>query len=471
MHSEPEEKFTYTTHSIPNKIILNQTTKHFDPDLIKTHFKNQGRLTIDQATKLLKDAKDYLSKEPNLIKIENKCYIFGDIHGQFYDLINMLSKIDITKNKLVFVGDYVDRGAFSTETFFYLLVLKLNYPNNIILLRGNHESKDMTRYFTYLIECEYKYNYSIYELSIEVFYSLPLVCIINNKIFCCHGGIGPDIKKINDINKINRFIEPSSEGILNQLLWSDPHTFYDINNEVKFSNNYKRGTAYFYGYKGVCNFLENNNLTTIVRGHEVMEDGYELKKEYHKGIPSVITIFSAPNYCDVYNNKGAYIFYDNHFYIKQFDSVKHPFVLPGFLNSITWSLPFIAEKLVEIFRYGLNELKIKDKKIKEFEIAMCILREETEKLKEINIDQESEFITFSKDSIEIEVPKLKFEEAKELDRLYETNIINEEGTSIKNKDSISSKIELGEITDLGDIEIQKIGTKEILIEKKETKNE
>ncbi|KAF7700704.1 Serine/threonine-protein phosphatase 2B catalytic subunit [Cucumispora dikerogammari] len=467
MKKKEQTKFPYTTHTIPDSIIQNQQTNIFDPNLIRTHFQNQGRLTIEQASKLLSDAKKLFTNEPNLVNIPNKCYIFGDTHGQFYDLINMLSLIDVPNSKSVFVGDYVDRGVFSTETFFYLLVLKLNYPDNIFLLRGNHESRDMTRYFTYLMECEYKYNIKIYEESIAVFDSLPLVAVIDNKIFCVHGGIGPSIKTLKDIQKVNRFVEPTTNPIINELLWSDPHTFYDINDDATFITNYKRGTAYLYGYKGVCEFLKRNNLTTIVRGHEVMENGYELKRAFVESLPSVITIFSAPNYCDVYKNKGAYLLYDDHFFIKQVIGVKHPFVLPGFLNSITWSLPFIAEKLVEIFRCGLQELEIKDSKCKEFETAMCILREETEKLVEIDVDEESEFVTFDTHAIEFEPPALKFEEAKVFDKKNELDVraVTDEN-SFQSKESISSKIEEGVITNLSDVKLEKIGPKEVLIEKK-----
>lgn len=459
-------KFKYNTHTIPDDQIINKETNNFDVELIKNHFIEQGRLTISQASRLLKDARKILSKEKNVVEVPNKTYIFGDTHGQFYDLIFMLSKIDLSMNRVVFTGDYVDRGVFSTENFLFLLVLKLNYPDKVILLRGNHESREMTRYFTYLMECEYKYNTDIYDLCIEVFDSLPLVAVIDNKVFCTHGGIGPDVKTIENINKIDRFQEIMNDEVMTQLMWSDPHNFFDINDKGMFLDNYKRGTAYFYGYKAVVDFLKKNNLTTIVRGHEVMERGYELKREYLTDIPSVITIFSAANYCDVYNNKGAYIFYDNHFFIKQVEGVEHPFVLPGFLDGISWSLPFIGEKLVEIFRGGLDKLGIKDSKSKEFEVAMALLREETEKFVEL---QEEESDVLSSTNLQVDPLEASFEEVKMLDSEFEKDISDKKGKSICKQDTIITKLEKGEINDISEVRLSKNNSKEILIDKKSSR--
>lgn len=129
----------------------------------------------------------------------------------------------VPKSKLLFLGDYVDRGIFSIEVCLFVFTLKMNFPNEVILLRGNHESRAMTEHFTFRNEVLSKYKQeSIYELFIECFESMPLAAIVNNDYFCMHGGISPSMNDLEDINKVNRFIEPPLSGLLCDLLWADP---------------------------------------------------------------------------------------------------------------------------------------------------------------------------------------------------------------------------------------------------------
>jgi serine/threonine-protein phosphatase 2B catalytic subunit len=112
------------------------------------------------------------------------------------------------KTKYVFLGDYVDRGNFSIEVLCLLLSLKINFPEHIIMLRGNHESEQMTSNFNFRTECLYKYDQEIYNKFIELFHCLPLGCVINKRFITFHGGISPKLKTIEDIDKIDRFKEP-----------------------------------------------------------------------------------------------------------------------------------------------------------------------------------------------------------------------------------------------------------------------
>ena len=123
-----------------------------DVDLIKQYLFEGGRLSKDLVMQLMMKAKKRLSAESNMVRVEGKAFIIGDIHGQFYDLIEMLRKIPKPghKNaKIVFLGDYVDRGNYGPEVAAYLFALKLNYPNDVFLLRGNHESRDMAESFNF----------------------------------------------------------------------------------------------------------------------------------------------------------------------------------------------------------------------------------------------------------------------------------------------------------------------------------
>lgn len=122
----------------------------------------------------------------------------------------------------MFLGDYVDRGSMSLEVTAYLLALKISYPKNVHMLRGNHESRSMTEHFTFRSECLDKYDEEVYEAFMELFDSLPLAVDVNNDYLCVHGGISPHLNKATDIDKINRYVEPPLEGLLCDLLWSDP---------------------------------------------------------------------------------------------------------------------------------------------------------------------------------------------------------------------------------------------------------
>ena len=166
-------------------------------------------------------------------------------------------------------------------------------------------------------------------------------------------------KQVDDVKKINRFREPPSFGPMCDVLWADPAPeFVPIGGE-HFGFNDVRGCSYVYTYHAVNAFLERNKLLSIVRAHEAQDDGYQmLKMREPLGFPAVITIFSAPNYLDAYNNKGAVLHYNTtELNIRQFNASPHPYWLPNFSNAITWSLPFVVEKIAEL---QLSLLKICD---------------------------------------------------------------------------------------------------------------
>ena len=218
------------------------------------------------------------------------------------------------------------------------------------MLRGNHECRSLTSFFNFKQECEVKYDLEVYDRFMEAFDSLPIACIINDKFISVHGGISPSLHLVPEINKINRFTEPPKEGIMCDLIWSDP---IEKDNEAinkEFEQNKTRGCSFIFGAKAANPFLIKNELLSIVRGHEAQLQGFKLSKwNSNSAFPSVITIFSAPNYCDVYNNKGAVLkLIDNKINIQQYNFSPHPFILPNFLNVFSWSIPFVSEKIGEM---------------------------------------------------------------------------------------------------------------------------
>ena len=171
---------------------------------------------------------------------------------------------------MVFLGDYVDRGIQGIEVLLYLMALKVNYPKQVKLLRGNHESRSMTTYFTFRQECLDKYDVEVYDSIMEMFDNLPLVCTVNELYLCVHAGISPDLYELNDINtKIDRFQEPPNVGLHCDLLWSDPFREDTDAQAQDWSRNTDRECSWLYGMRPVKNLLRKERLLTLIRAHEV----------------------------------------------------------------------------------------------------------------------------------------------------------------------------------------------------------
>ena len=121
------------------------------------------------------------------------------------------------------MGDLVDRGAFSVETICYLLALKIKYPKRVSIIRGNHETRELTKVYGFYDECLKKYgNVQVWLMLTDLFNYIPVSAVIDEKIFCVHGGLSPSIDSLSDINKFDRFCEVKTSGPMCDLLWSDP---------------------------------------------------------------------------------------------------------------------------------------------------------------------------------------------------------------------------------------------------------
>ncbi|OBR11831.1 Serine/threonine-protein phosphatase [Colletotrichum higginsianum IMI 349063] len=327
---------------------------HTKPDInfLKQHFYREGRLTEEQALWILRTCTELLRAEPNLLEMDAPITVCGDVHGQYYDLMKLFEVGgDPSETRYLFLGDYVDRGYFSIECVLYLWCLKIHYPKTLWLLRGNHECRHLTDYFTFKLECKHKYSEAIYEACMESFCCLPLAAVMNKQFLCIHGGLSPELHTLDDLRTIDRFREPPTQGLMCDILWADPlEDFGQEKTSDYFLHNHVRGCSYFFSYPAACAFLEKNNLLSVIRAHEAQDAGYRMyRKTRTTGFPSVMTIFSAPNYLDVYNNKAAVLKYENNVMnIRQFNCTPHPYWLPNFMDVFTWSLPFVGEKITDM---------------------------------------------------------------------------------------------------------------------------
>ncbi|KAF2403113.1 calcineurin A [Trichodelitschia bisporula] len=345
-HPPTDEQFWNADRSKPNLQFLKQ------------HFYREGRLTHEQALWIIREGTKVLRSEPNLLEMDAPITVCGDVHGQYYDLMKLFEVGgDPAETRYLFLGDYVDRGYFSIECVLYLWALKIWYPNTLWLLRGNHECRHLTDYFTFKLECKHKYSEEIYEACMDSFCALPLAAVMNKQFLCIHGGLSPELHTLEDLKSIDRFREPPTHGLMCDILWADPlEEFGQEKTQEFFVHNHVRGCSYFFSYPAACAFLEKNNLLSIIRAHEAQDAGYRMyRKTRTTGFPSVMTIFSAPNYLDVYNNKAAVLKYENNVMnIRQFNCTPHPYWLPNFMDVFTWSLPFVGEKITDMLIAILN---------------------------------------------------------------------------------------------------------------------
>ncbi|KAK4341880.1 hypothetical protein RND71_037696 [Anisodus tanguticus] len=241
-------------------------------------------------------AMEILVEESNVQRVDAPVTICGDIHGQFYDM-KELFKVggDCPKTNYLFLGDFVDRGYYSVETFLLLLALKVRYPDRITLIRGNHESRQITQVYGFYDECLRKYgSVNVWRYCTDIFDYLSLSALIENKIFSVHGGLSPTISTLDQIRTIDRKQEVPHEGAMCDLLWSDPE---DIVDGWGLS---PRGAGFLFGGSVVTSFNHSNNIDYICRAHQLVMEGYKWMFNNQ-----IVTVWSAPNYCYRCGNVAA----------------------------------------------------------------------------------------------------------------------------------------------------------------------
>ena len=261
----------------------------------------QVDLGEDEIKFLIDKSLQIIREQKMLVELEAPLHVCGDIHGQYYDLLRIFEHCGYPgEYNYLFLGDYVDRGKQSLETVCLLLCYKIKYPEKVTLLRGNHESSVTNRIYGFYDECKRRYNIRLWKSFTELFNYLPVAALIDDKILCMHGGLSPDLKSIENIKDISRPTEIPDNGLLCDLLWSDPDK-----QAVEYDEN-DRGVSVIFGEKVVTDFNKKNDLDLIIRAHQVVDDGYEFFANRQ-----LITIFSAPNYCGEFDNSAGIMIIDD----------------------------------------------------------------------------------------------------------------------------------------------------------------
>ena len=252
-------------------------------------------LTEQEIRSLCVRSREVFLSQPMLLELEAPIKICGDIHGQYFDLLRLFDYGGYPpESNYLFLGDYVDRGKQSLETICLLLAYKIKYPENFFLLRGNHECASINRIYGFYDEVKRRFNIRLWKTFTDCFNCLPVAAIIDEKIFCTHGGLSPDMQSLEQVRRLNRPTDVPDTGILCDLLWSDPER------EIDGWGENDRGVSFTFSAQLVDQFLRKHELDLICRAHQVVEDGYEFfaKRE-------LVTLFSAPNYCGEFDNCGA----------------------------------------------------------------------------------------------------------------------------------------------------------------------
>lgn len=253
------------------------------------------RLKPSEIALICREAQDIFLSQPALLELSPPVKVVGDVHGQYGDLLRLFGMCGFPpQSNYLFLGDYVDRGKQSLETILLLLCYKIKYPENFFILRGNHESASVTRIYGFYDECKRRSSIKTWRTLVDTFNTLPIAAVVAQKIFCVHGGLSPSLTNIDDIKALERPTDVPEYGLLNDLLWSDPT---DGPNEWEDN---ERGVSYCYNKVAINKFLQRFGFDLVCRAHMVVEDGYEFFNER-----SLVTVFSAPNYCGEFDNWGA----------------------------------------------------------------------------------------------------------------------------------------------------------------------
>lgn len=287
----------------------------------------------EDATDLIKECSAVLANEPVVLHLTGEFHVVGDLHGNLNSLVRIFEKCGYPpESKYVFLGDYVDRGYESVEVCLLLYSLKLLYPSEIYLLRGNHESKRLTKFYGFRDDCKEKYTRHVYNEFIKSFNNLSIAAILNQKIFCVHGG-ACRIDRSEELTSIEKPIQRVAVmgDIISDVLWSDPR------NDVDYLEDSERGCGQLFGEVALDDFLETFGCECLIRAHECCQEGFDRPFGNNK----CVTVFSSVDYQDGGNRGAVLIVRDTIERVELFypmtsaEMAKRRLVLPTWLLDVT----------------------------------------------------------------------------------------------------------------------------------------
>ena len=364
IQSNVHEKESYNKLLIDK--ILNDLFKPFDwMEKFKKDYKNLPLpVSSEEIVQLLKEITPILEKESSLIKIRPPCKIFGNIYGNYKDLMRFFESYgnpsnekngDINVMQYIFLGDFCDRGYHSLEVILLLFALKIKYPNFIYLVRGHHEDRYININKGLGDECKERLNddirnsLSVFSNINKVFDYLPFGILLDNNVLMVHGGIGSSINSLSDIEKIKRPVsverEPSNKEQLNivDLLWSEYSDDVEKIGTNFERDKYKKGYIVKYGKKQLNKFLEKNGIDLLITAHQFIQEGFiDFNNE------KILSLFSSSNYMDKCKNVGAMIM------IGKKTANKRINILPKLINS--------CDEEIESYKKNYSPSPIKDRK-------------------------------------------------------------------------------------------------------------
>jgi diadenosine tetraphosphatase ApaH/serine/threonine PP2A family protein phosphatase len=241
------------------------------------------RLSAGELVELLEEARSVFRTEPQLLELEGSALVVGDTHGDFESSRRALSE----EAKLtLFLGDYVDRGLEQLKNVNFLLAEKVERPERVYLLRGNHESPLMNYSYGFYWEVVGRYGPRVYRMYAEVFSSMPYAAVLNGEVFAVHGGVAEGLSSVETVRGLPKGDLEPSDPIALQLLWNDP------DESVEYFAPSPRGPGInLYGRRAVEEFFAANGLKLMVRAHEYFPEGFH---EYFGGM--VLSLFSCRYY-------------------------------------------------------------------------------------------------------------------------------------------------------------------------------
>jgi diadenosine tetraphosphatase ApaH/serine/threonine PP2A family protein phosphatase len=326
---------TFDQKSLPNEMLIG--LRYFE-----RHMKNDGTGQEKEAfswgavnrtalsvclLSMCRRVRQLLQSEPRLLRLKPPTYILGDLHGNFQDLIcfeKVLWRLGphLTPCKFLFLGDYVDRGDNGIEVVAYLFAQKLLAPSKVFLIRGNHELRTIQEMFQFRDECIEKFGdmvgQQIWESINDCFDAMPVAAVVDEKIFCVHGGIPMPcfgkglISAIDEVPSVMK--DPEVESPLAwELMWNDPVKNDEVDEGVSkeldenggFASNETRQTAHIFSNEALGAFLDRNDLSHVIRAHEVKPVGFQVQ---HDG--RLLTVFSSSHYCGS-GNEAACVLVDS----------------------------------------------------------------------------------------------------------------------------------------------------------------